>query len=487
MSKKFVISLLFLASQILPILATGPAGALSSSLLITKLQTASTASSTEEFIEIFNGAAEAVDITDWKVEYLTASGNASTLVVLSGALAPGDFILLARDGYLPEAPLHFSSGMSDAGGHIRLRDSTGATVDLLGWGTAAQPETAAAPAPPAGRQLERKIAQNNVFIETDNNAADFALNEVVGPTDPQAPPCEGLVISEILPNPAGSDSGHEFIELHNPTSASILLDDCALTVGDKTFSLPAESLPPGGYRAFYDSQTGLTLPNAAGGQVVLITTATEQPVAYPADLGDNEAWADVGGLWQVTNNPSPNGANVTATLASVGGVGGGDQEVTPCPPGKFRNPATNRCKTIDTDSDDLTPCKPGQIRNPETNRCRSALTASASSLTPCKPGQERNPETNRCRSVLAAASSLKPCDPGEERNPDTNRCRKVASTAAAKPTDSAKKGQSKISYAIIAAVATAALSYGIYEYRHDLRNKLALAKTRVFQKSQGKE
>jgi hypothetical protein len=61
-------------------------------------------------------------------------------------------------------------------------------------------------------------------------------------------------------------------------------------------------------------------------------------------------------------------------------------------------------------------------------------------LKPCPPGKERNPLTNRCRKIAAKPVSpkpkpvvsgkkptaTKPCPPGKERNPLTNRCRKIA-------------------------------------------------------------
>ena len=46
-------------------------------------------------------------------------------------------------------------------------------------------------------------------------------------------------------------------------------------------------------------------------------------------------------------------------------------------------------------------------------------------LAPCPPGKERNPATNRCRTVKARkakAKTLKNCPPDKIRNPTTNRC-----------------------------------------------------------------
>lgn len=488
MTKKVAI-LVLLLSNFVPAFGQ-KASAASSTLLITRLQTASAVTATEEFIEISNVSTEAIDVTGWKVEYLTAQGNLSNppLEILSGTMQPGDFVLLAREGYLPDAPIHFTNGLSDSGGHVRIRDQDDLTVDLLGWGTAVQPEGTVAQAPAPGRWLERRVSTDDKLVDTDDNSADFSLNVLDAQEQPEGISlCDGLVLSEILPNPIGTDTGHEFIELHNPTGSAVLLGGCSLALADKTYDFdPTMSIQPGEYKAFYDNQTGLTLPNAAGGEVALISSTTESVVQYPAEMNDGEAWAWAGAAWQSTATPTPNQTNVF-TLSAEGGSGG-DEEISvsslsPCPLGKYRNPETNRCKSIEAD-EGLTPCLPGQTRNPETNRCRSVLTASTS-LTPCKEGQERNPETNRCRSVQGATSALAPCKEGEERNPETNRCRKITAATAdvAKADTPANNGPSKANYAIIALIATSALGYGVYEYRQDIRNWMTSTKSRLFAKS----
>jgi hypothetical protein len=53
------------------------------------------------------------------------------------------------------------------------------------------------------------------------------------------------------------------------------------------------------------------------------------------------------------------------------------------------------------------------------------LRPEGAALAPCPPGKERNPATNRCRTVKARkakAKTLKNCPPDKIRNPTTNRC-----------------------------------------------------------------
>ena len=124
-------------------------------------------------------------------------------------------------------------------------------------------------------------------------------------------------------------------------------------------------------------------------------------------------------------------------------------EVISCPKGKYLNPLTNRCKTIE----------------------------SATTLTPCKEGYERNPETNRCRKISSTSNELISCKEGYERNPETNRCRKIRENTgettdyAPEPVEEKTYHNPKIFIAAIAigiAVATG-VSYVIYQYRQEIR------------------
>ena len=283
--------------------------------------------------------------------------------------------------------------------------------------------------------------------------------------------CKGIVLSEILPNPAGTDTGNEYVELNNTTNQPIDLSGCSVKVGNTTKQLTGIMQP--GYQAFY----GTVLQNADGGTVEFITNTTEEAVTYPANLNDNQAWALVNGQWQLTEQPTPGAANIAyVVVEEVSATTAGSSSLEPCPEGKYRNPETNRCKTIETE-DGLKPCEAGQIRNPETNRCKKA-DDEAASLKPCETGQERNPETNRCRKI-AAEAILAACKEGQERNPETNRCRKVAAAVTSSPSSQLEqevKNKQNISYGIFAAMAVLVLGYGIYEYRSNIANFFARLK-----------
>jgi hypothetical protein len=115
-------------------------------------------------------------------------------------------------------------------------------------------------------------------------------------------------------------------------------------------------------------------------------------------------------------------------------------------------------------------CEPGKYRNPETGRCRSVETADV--LTPCKEGQYRSPETNRCRSVASAASTPAPCQPNQERNPETNRCRKKAASGipesafAVEPIK--ETGKAFAGWWVLGGLGTLAVGRGVWEWRSEM-------------------
>ena len=171
--------------------------------------------------------------------------------------------------------------------------------------------------------------------------------------------------------------------------------------------------------------------------------------------------------WSI--KPSPNVPNLFVPYVP-------EKKLTVCPEGKYLNPDTGRCRTVEEAVNDLAACAEGQERNPATNRCRKIDSSTTSTLVPCGEGQERNPLTNRCRSIASAVAELIPCDEGYERNPATNRCRKVlgastASSSSTTPNNSTSQPnatESPWGWLTAGIVGVCALGYAAYEWRSEL-------------------
>lgn len=486
-----------------------------------------------------------------------------------GLLAYAGFYTDIASAYFTSTSVN--GALSESSGRIQIINATGLLIDEVRWSNSTSLAPRAAKVATASRSIQRITDSTApaILIDTGEDMNDFKISDMptargggytyippvavepsppsttpapptvppvltpptppmppMPPTDPMpspdtyplpdspalpAPPnCQGAALSEIMPNSTGTDAGHEFIELHNTTGEEVALTGCSLrtSYNDEEFIFGDVSLQPDEYRAFYDQETGLILPNSAGGTVWLLSASSElQLTAYPADMADDVAWAQADGSWTQTFSATPNAANIriitqpcptgqernpetnrcilipkpdspqsgsvpttpaaTATAAST---------ATACKAGQERNPTTNRCRNITNDANEPVPCKSNQIRNPVTNRCAAAVaTASANSPTACKPGQERNPETKRCRASSAATVAAKPCPAGQERNPESGRCKKstaVGSGNVAKVEDVRSTGTADTSRWLLAGVAViGAVAYGIYEWRQEISRK----------------
>ncbi len=267
-----------------------------------------------------------------------------------------------------------------------------------------------------------------------------------------------LVITELYANAPSYDTGKEFIELYNPNDETVLLKGYVLQVGpdfDDDFTFKSGEIKPGAYIVVTDSETGIVLPNSSGVALRLKTPAgmlvSEAPL-YP-ELADTESWAVVDDMWIVTNQVTRTGANKPYIQKAEEEVLGVTTVLAPCPAGKYRNPETRRCRTIET---------------------------AVATLAPCDEDEYRSPETNRCRKLVSTTSSLKPCDEGEERNVETNRCRKVSIVASSQDelanvvdVPSQQTGGT-INWPSMTAVVGLTGGYMLYEWRNEIRRKFRL-------------
>lgn len=505
--KQGMIAAIMLAIFLQPFAGTQVLAA-STDIIINEVQTGGlgAGTATQEFIELKNIGAHAVNVQDWRVVYSSSTDSThQELLALDGQIPSGGFVLLVTNSFVvPEDAVpdrQIPSGLAAAGGHIKLIDSENIERDRVGWGTAQFAETQSIAAPPGGSSIARMVA------DTDNNYADFAVGTPTprgGDLQPLEEPAPveypAVLITELLPDPASPklDSQDEFIELYNPHTVSVNLANYTLQTGNNfqySYTLPAIEILAEQYVVLYSAETKLTLSNTVSSARLLDPDGTSVYVTDSySNVGESKSWALIDQTWQVTNQPTPGEPNKQSLTTTENPNTSG---LSPCPAGKFRNPATNRCKTIETKTE-LKPCNPDQFRNPDTNRCKKIETAHG--LTPCRAGQFRNPATNRCKSAATSTSSLKPCaanqfrnpetnrckkkdsesslvpcKEGQERNSETNRCRQVAGASTTNPLAnpaSAAANKTNVSYPAILAVAGLAVGYGIYEYRQEIKTRV---------------
>jgi len=425
------------------------------------------------FVQLYNDGDEALQLSDWK---LTNENG----VILGMHNTPGGWV----------APkTHVVASITDK--------VTSASVTIAPLAFTAEAKLLVIPPEesnykqveydlkPAGGTVWRRSTTTTGYSSSTTSFSAFSSAEIFDDGLYSVPENPNIKIVEIYPY-ASDCSPHDesvlcgdYVKLYNPTTSAITLDDYTLRTDSgsakrtstNTVTLDGIIIGPGAYHTVWltDGDERLSLTNS-GGYVWFedkygledyeLTTvkyesagSSEQGYSWMKD--DNESWT-----WTMT--PQPTGVNVLSVLQET-------EQIAECSVGKYRNPETNRCRSIEEAVNALAVCAEGQYRSPETNRCRLTTSTTGVTLTPCKEGQERNPATNRCRSIASALAELLPCDEGYERNPATNRCRKsvVATGQPATTVAAAPVSGSSLNW-VLGLATVGALGYGIYEWRSEI-------------------
>ena len=169
-----------------------------STLVVSEVQTGGTSAS-DEFVEVANQGAAAVDLGGLELVYVTSTGGTITRKATWTSptlLEPGRRVLAANSTgiYAGIADASYSGGLAATGGAMVLRLVGGAPIDAVGWGDAVNTfvEGTAAAAPSAGSSLERRPgggAGNGT--DTNDNAIDFFVQAAPSPQNGAAPPDPG--------------------------------------------------------------------------------------------------------------------------------------------------------------------------------------------------------------------------------------------------------------------------------------------------------
>ena len=169
-----------------------------STLVVSEVQTGGTSAS-DEFVEVANQGAAAVDLGGLELVYVTSTGGTITRKATWTSptlLEPGRRVLAANSTgiYAAIADASYSGGLAATGGAMVLRVVGGAPIDAVGWGDAVNTfvEGTAAAAPSAGSSLERRPgAGAGNGIDTNDNAIDFFVQAAPSPQNGAAPPVPG--------------------------------------------------------------------------------------------------------------------------------------------------------------------------------------------------------------------------------------------------------------------------------------------------------
>jgi predicted extracellular nuclease len=196
-------------------IAAAPAQAASSTVVITEVYGGggnSGAAYTNDFVELTNNSSAPVDLTGWSIQYASSAGTSwANKITLSGTIAPGGVYLAqgasggANGQPMPAPDATGSVNMSASAGKVALVTSTTSltctaacatapgVVDFVGYGSANDFETAAAPALSNTTSATRKDPAK----DSDNNATEFEAVNPSPKTLTTAPPVEDPLPAKI--------------------------------------------------------------------------------------------------------------------------------------------------------------------------------------------------------------------------------------------------------------------------------------------------
>jgi hypothetical protein len=436
-----------------------------------------------QFVQLYNNSSELVSLDGGSLVYAYSTDPAGTqriAVVSSGFIEPRTHVIVAVEGLLPQEalPYHFASTTV-------LVPATIASLQLLMPGAA--PSTVPVTLKTNGTIQQRGKTSTGYSTVTfgDFSGDLYADSLYVPPTSPPLkiveiapraktcepfslePTCGDYVKLKLLPGYSDGIRGE--LRLRSDAGNESVTNTFSLAYASRHDEYLLVRLRDDGQLLSLTNSGGYVWLEDSYGAMRYDETLTSYADAGSETYVD-KSWAldETDGTWKWAT-PSPTGPNVFPQVLAAG-MGSG-LDTSECPAGKYRNPETNRCRSIEEAVSALTVCEEGKERNPVTNRCRSVATTTSASLTPCGEGEERNPSTNRCRKVASSSGSLTPCQLGYERNPETNRCRKATGVGAlSSPAAVAMEssGGSVLKNALIVTAGLGALGYGFYEWRSEI-------------------
>lgn len=323
-----------------------------------------------EWVELYNSGDTEINLKGWKLEWGGTTIDANSFTFPSSSPEPvigaHQFVLMADNGSLTPYTKASSKAFTNASGRtdgIRLKNDQGEVVDFLLYGSpntnnlpdkSGQPGTEfAGKVSSEGSSLARMpdgladLGNSKDFVSC-SNPTPGASNNCPSPTPaptptptptstpkptatPTATPSPTaseedseaawkVVINEALPNPTGSDETGEFIELYNPNSVEVLLEEYKIDDaegGSRPYKLPSgTSISAKGYLAFDRPDSKITLNNDKD-SVRFLSPDDEviDEVSYDSVPKEGAAFARKSlGDWEWTTTSTPGEENIFSPI-----------------------------------------------------------------------------------------------------------------------------------------------------------------------------
>lgn len=314
----------------------------------------SSKSASDEWLELKNNSDQNIDLTGWTLK----AASSTPSINLVGKILANDYFLFERtdDNSVPnvQADQIYIGALSNAGENLELRDAQNNLIDFVeakngwpagdnvanltmerktdgGWqnslvaggtpksinnyqlsinnGDANAISTASTTAITTSQStttiqsnINQTISQNNNSVATTTTASSTQINYDYS---------NDILITEILPNPAGDDGLGEFFEVYNRGTQPVDLIGWQLKAGVKKFEFKNTIIYPKNYYAVFRLLSGLVLKNSSSTIQLFqpLKTTAMQTINYGIAKSGQSFSLNEDGTWQWTNKPTPGMTN----------------------------------------------------------------------------------------------------------------------------------------------------------------------------------
>jgi hypothetical protein len=257
--------------------------------------------SSQEFIELYNNENRILNLHEWVIR------DASKEFILQDILIlPNNYLVLPRS--------LTGLALNNSNEEVRLIDpfqreldtfAYASTSESLSWNTGESGEWYEAP-PTPGQENVIPQEEDEPEEEPDKNEDEPAVVEENTFDENLA----RIRLSELLPNPEGSDS-KEWIELINPTDSVIDLAGLLLEDTAKSYELPSIKLGPGEFHVIAREDSGIALNNSEETIRLRLDTEVIDEFYYESST-EAFSWAVIEEEWLETSLLTPGEENLAS-------------------------------------------------------------------------------------------------------------------------------------------------------------------------------
>lgn len=262
----------------------------------------------EEFVELYNRTGQTIDVRGWWIE---DGSEAKTL--LEGTIQSKGFLVVERP----------KGSLNNSGDRVVLIEPRGQEIDEVVYGSwqGGQSHNNAS-TPPEGTSLARIKDGEDTSISKNDFAVTSAItrgasNRITAPAvgSSNARATSGpILLTELFPNPEGTDEDKEFIELKNNSSSTVDLSGWQIVTPLKEFTIATSTITAGGFLVLPRSVTHLVLHNS-GKEIVELKNAdgsVMDKIEYSGTVKESFSFARRGVTkqWAWTTKPTPGVENI---------------------------------------------------------------------------------------------------------------------------------------------------------------------------------